>query len=170
MSSLYKSDKAPIVLSKLSSVVDNDDDEDLSDSLTLKDSNSDNAEWQKMRVGGNDNTRQSSVSRSLAFVRDRVDFTALFLAFLVFLIVTGAGVALTLVLSNSAAREMEAEATDIAVETSFWFSSELDRALTPLFSLAQFVTQIDEFRNLPEYWDLLPIQLQVLFGLLIPTM
>ncbi len=41
-------------------------------------------------------------------------------------------------------------AYDLAVETGAWFSSALDRALLPLFTLSQFVQQLDMFATLPE--------------------
>jgi hypothetical protein len=41
------------------------------------------------------------------------------------------------------------EATEVATETGAFFSKELDRAILPLFSLAQFVFEVDELRTLP---------------------
>mmetsp|Transcript_10347 Transcript_10347/g.21272 ORF Transcript_10347/g.21272 Transcript_10347/m.21272 type:complete len:760 (-) Transcript_10347:287-2566(-) len=41
-------------------------------------------------------------------------------------------------------------AKDLATETGVWFSNALDLALLPLFTLSQFVQQLDMFATLPE--------------------
>jgi hypothetical protein len=45
--------------------------------------------------------------------------------------------------------ELLSEAREVAAETGAFFSKELDRAILPLFSLAQFVFEVDELRTLP---------------------
>jgi len=42
------------------------------------------------------------------------------------------------------------EAQDLAVETGNWFSDRLDQAILPLFTLAQFIQQLDIFKTMPE--------------------
>lgn len=42
------------------------------------------------------------------------------------------------------------EATELAESTGAWFSDQLDQAILPLFSLAQFVSELDVFRDLPD--------------------
>mmetsp|Transcript_9703 Transcript_9703/g.14565 ORF Transcript_9703/g.14565 Transcript_9703/m.14565 type:complete len:812 (-) Transcript_9703:51-2486(-) len=50
------------------------------------------------------------------------------------------------------------EAHDLAVEIGLWFSTELDKAILPLFTMAQFVQQLPEFHSLSDVvggapWD-----------------
>lgn len=42
------------------------------------------------------------------------------------------------------------EANDLAVEIGLWFSTELDKAILPLFTMAQFVQQLPEFHLLSD--------------------
>eukprot|EP00977_Amphora_coffeiformis_P019075 scaffold6899_cov183-Amphora_coffeaeformis.AAC.8 len=42
------------------------------------------------------------------------------------------------------------EALSLAEETGAWFSEQLDQAILPLFSLAQFASELDIFQDLPD--------------------
>lgn len=69
---------------------------------------------------------------------------------LVFAILAGAGIAMYLVIAQSQEDDLEDKIMDLAVETGAWFSKELDFAIMPLFSMAQFATELDTFKDLPE--------------------
>jgi len=62
----------------------------------------------------------------------------------------GAGVALIMTFTKSSEAEVRAEARLLAVRTGQWFSDQLDRAVMPLFSLSQFVHEIELFQDLPD--------------------
>jgi CHASE domain len=72
------------------------------------------------------------------------------LAITFFVVTLGSGIAIATVYANVEQDEKEANALTIAVETGRFFSHNLDRAILPLFSLAQFVREIQEFRELPD--------------------
>ena len=61
------------------------------------------------------------------------------------------GIAIAMIIAFQRAREdeLEQEAVLLAQETGAFFSDELDRAILPLFSLAQFVAELSIFRELP---------------------
>jgi sensor domain CHASE-containing protein len=58
------------------------------------------------------------------------------------------GVALSIHFRHVELQSLEQEALTIAEETAFFFSNELDQAILPLFSLAQFVNEIPIFQDL----------------------
>lgn len=74
----------------------------------------------------------------------------LLLAFLIFCVFCGAGIAICFVLFKADEAAMEEEALDLAMETGDFFRNKLDQAILPLFSLSQFVTNLNIFRKLPE--------------------
>ena len=69
---------------------------------------------------------------------------------LLFGVLLGAGIAICSVLTNAKEEELRDEALGLAEETGVWFSDQLDKAILPLFSLAQFASELDVFRSLPE--------------------
>lgn len=71
------------------------------------------------------------------------------LATVIFCFLLGAGLAIATVSANVQIDQMEADAWSVAEETGQFFSQNLDRAILPLFSLAQFAREIQEFRELP---------------------
>ena len=71
--------------------------------------------------------------------------TAIFLAALLF-----AGIFVVLKFADEQEKASRDEAQDLAFETGNWFSDTLDNALLPLFTLSQFVQQLEMFHTLPE--------------------
>jgi len=67
---------------------------------------------------------------------------------LVTLVASGLAVAFTI--RNSDQEVQRNEAKVLAVSTGKSFASQLDRALLPIFSLAQFVSEVDAFNELPD--------------------
>jgi hypothetical protein len=70
-------------------------------------------------------------------------------SFLVFALLLGAGITLCELYFEADEEETRDEAMDFAIETGAWFAKELDRAILPLFSLAQFATELAIFADLP---------------------
>jgi hypothetical protein len=70
------------------------------------------------------------------------------LAFFLFLILLAASVTLCASVYNAERKALEAEAMTLAEETGLFFSDHFNQALLPLFSLAQFVGEIEVFREL----------------------
>lgn len=68
----------------------------------------------------------------------------------VFVLIAGAGVAIAIVFAEAEETRVRDDALQIAVETGGFFSDQFDRAILPLFSLAQFATELDAFKNLPD--------------------
>lgn len=71
-------------------------------------------------------------------------------SFIIFAVLAGAGIALFLVIVANREEEQEDAAMDLAVETGAWFAKELDLAILPLFSMAQFATELELFAGLPD--------------------
>jgi signal transduction histidine kinase/CheY-like chemotaxis protein/sensor domain CHASE-containing protein len=67
----------------------------------------------------------------------------------VFALLIGAGVAICFVFASYKQKQVEDAALELAVSTGSFFSGELDKALLPLFSMAQFVLEIPIFKKLP---------------------
>ena len=81
---------------------------------------------------------------------------ALYVPLLVFVSVCSAGLTLVGTQRDTAREETRRDAKLLAEETGVWFSRQLDKALLPLFSLQQFVFELEEFRELPQRigaWD-----------------
>jgi hypothetical protein len=73
----------------------------------------------------------------------------LIVSLLIWTLMCGAGVALCIVFEKETDRVLRDQASAVAVETGAWFSDQLDRAILPLFSLAQFATELQKFHSLP---------------------
>lgn len=69
---------------------------------------------------------------------------------LTFAVLCTIGILVVLQLSGQGEDARRDEAQDLAVETGNWFSASLDRAILPLFSMAQFVQQLDILKGLPQ--------------------
>ena len=67
----------------------------------------------------------------------------------IFVALTGAGVAVCVVVGRTKSNTTYQTVYELAEDTGKAFSNELDVALLPLFSMAQFVTEIDIFTDLP---------------------
>ena len=102
------------------------------------------------------NDKESSRMRKIIFLAKRHQALAvqhpqlILLAVTFFFVTFGSGIAIATVYANVEQDELEANALAIAMETGRFFSHHLDRAILPLFSLAQFVREIQEFRELPD--------------------
>ena len=68
----------------------------------------------------------------------------------IFCVLVSAGIAITVVLINAKRLETESQALDLAIETGEWFSDQLNQAIFPLFSIAQFAVELPIFRSLPQ--------------------
>jgi hypothetical protein len=69
---------------------------------------------------------------------------------LIFLVFLGAGIAICLVVEGAKESELQEEALGLAIETGNRFSDQLDQAILPLFSIAQFATHLGILRDLPD--------------------
>jgi len=67
----------------------------------------------------------------------------------IFGVLCGSMIAIVKVIAHSEEQVIIDEARALAVETGAWFSNELDQAILPLFSLVQFVSELDIFHTLP---------------------
>lgn len=68
----------------------------------------------------------------------------------IFSVLSAAGIAISIVLSNAQEHDKENQALDLATETGEWFSNQLNLAILPLFSIAQFAVELSLFHNLPK--------------------
>ena len=68
----------------------------------------------------------------------------------IFLVIVGAGVTICCFFARAEEKQVRDEALTLAVDTGKWFAEQLDLAILPLFSLAQFATELELFRHLPE--------------------
>jgi signal transduction histidine kinase len=69
---------------------------------------------------------------------------------IVFLSLCACGFALTFMLARSEEEDIPSEVLRAAAEKGQWFSDQLHQAILPLFSMAQFVNQLEIFQSLPE--------------------
>lgn len=74
----------------------------------------------------------------------------LILAIFLFFVLVASGVAICSVFAKSIGETMKQDAIALAEETGLIFSKSLDEAILPLFSLAQFVNELDIFKDLPK--------------------
>lgn len=72
------------------------------------------------------------------------------IALFLFVVLLVSGVTISTVFANAQRNQMESDALALAQETGLSFSQYLDQAILPLFTLAQFVNEIEVFRSLPE--------------------
>jgi hypothetical protein len=72
------------------------------------------------------------------------------LAIFIFLILLISGIAIATVFANAKRDTLQEEALSLAEETGLFFSKNLDQAILPLFSLAQFVNELEIFKSLPD--------------------
>ena len=68
----------------------------------------------------------------------------------IFLVLAGAGITICHIFAQAEEEQIRDQALTLAVDTGKWFSDQLDLAILPLFSLAQFATELEMFDNLPE--------------------
>jgi sensor domain CHASE-containing protein len=67
---------------------------------------------------------------------------------LIFLVLCSVGIIVLMFAKSGEDEKLEDEAIAMAEETGKFFSDQLDQAILPLFSLAQFVNELDIFKNL----------------------
>ncbi|KAL3913006.1 MAG: hypothetical protein SGILL_006662 [Bacillariaceae sp.] len=118
-------------------------------------------EKQQQQEAMNNNTRNCSERCSFTYLYQRsreglieqyqfarkYPFTVLSACLLCALLMT-CGVALSLHFRHAELEALEQEAITVADETALFFSNQLDQAILPLFSLAQFVNEIPIFSDL----------------------
>jgi signal transduction histidine kinase/CheY-like chemotaxis protein len=80
----------------------------------------------------------------------RNQLPVLLVSILVFGVLLAAGILLCRLYTESNEEDRLDEAMDFARETGAWFANELDRSILPLFSLAQFATELAIFAALPD--------------------
>ena len=73
-----------------------------------------------------------------------------YICILLFIVICGTAIAVCVAVSKSKINKLEEEALDLAIETGGWFSNQLDQAILPLFSMAQFTAYLDLFHKLPD--------------------
>jgi signal transduction histidine kinase len=71
------------------------------------------------------------------------------ISFFIFGILVASSIAVSSFLTTAQEKDARDEALDLAVETGRWFSDQLDLAILPLFSLAQFAVEIPILHQLP---------------------
>jgi signal transduction histidine kinase/CheY-like chemotaxis protein len=69
---------------------------------------------------------------------------------LLFAVIVSTGVVLINVVYNSSEKSRTTEVSTLAAETGAFFAGELDKATLPLFSMAQFATELDIFSQLAD--------------------
>ena len=69
---------------------------------------------------------------------------------LLFCVLAGAGGTIYFVMASSAQTKVKDSAKEWATEVGAWFAKELDLAILPIFSIAQFATELQPFRTLPD--------------------
>lgn len=72
-----------------------------------------------------------------------------FVSLFVFLMLVGTSVAIVFTISKEQENDKLKEATQLALDTGSYFSDQLDRAILPLFSMAQFALNLEIFQELP---------------------
>jgi signal transduction histidine kinase/CheY-like chemotaxis protein len=104
----------------------------------------------KLSLLQQDGERDDKFPGRMLQVRTLVGHTPIFfVSFLIFLMLVGASVAIVWTLSKSNERDKQDEATQLAIATGQYFSNQLDQAILPLFSMAQFALNLEIFRDLP---------------------
>ena len=73
----------------------------------------------------------------------------LILALFLFAVLSASGVSLTIVFSRASLEDYMHDAEMMAADTGDFFSTNLDEAILPLFSLAQFANELEDFQELP---------------------
>jgi len=68
---------------------------------------------------------------------------------MVFCVLSTIVIGVCLLFANAEEEDVRAEAQELAENTGAWFSDQLDQAMMPLFSIAQFATELELFRDLP---------------------
>lgn len=80
----------------------------------------------------------------------RAHRTLLLLSVFIFSVLTGAGVTICYFVADAEESQVRDDARTIAIDTGKWFAEQLDLAILPLFSLAQFALELETFSSLPE--------------------
>eukprot|EP00339_Tiarina_fusa_P009229 CAMPEP_0117013890 /NCGR_PEP_ID=MMETSP0472-20121206/11378_1 /TAXON_ID=693140 ORGANISM="Tiarina fusus, Strain LIS" /NCGR_SAMPLE_ID=MMETSP0472 /ASSEMBLY_ACC=CAM_ASM_000603 /LENGTH=840 /DNA_ID=CAMNT_0004717327 /DNA_START=144 /DNA_END=2667 /DNA_ORIENTATION=- len=99
--------------------------------------------------GGN-MERQSMLLSNHSGVRLGGKLYNLAISFAVFLILFCGACGIIVAAHNAMTKELENEAMELAKETGNFFSHQLDQAILPLFSMAQFVSELDLFSSLTD--------------------
>lgn len=73
-----------------------------------------------------------------------------FFSLFIMTVLCGAGLFAVHTVAKEQHDDIRAVAQELAEETGQWFSSQLDQAILPLFSMAQFVSELEIFHDLPD--------------------
>lgn len=95
-------------------------------------------------IGDTNNDAIRSCRKS---IKSRISI--LIISILLFATILCTGIALIHVVATSNINTYRLDVQRLAVETGQFFANELDKATLPLFSMAQFATELDLFNNLP---------------------
>lgn len=76
--------------------------------------------------------------------------TPWFVSLFIFVILMVSGINTIRIFGNQREQEIRDKASELATETGDFFSDQLDRAILPLFSIAQFATNLEIFKELPD--------------------
>jgi len=118
-------------------------------------------EWKQMAVGQRESARSTTSQKSKGkqsfcesswgrrWTLTTAHIPILLISVLVFCVLCGAGISIYLVFVESEEDNTRAEALELSTETGAWFSDQLDKAILPLFSIAQFATELEIFADLP---------------------
>lgn len=80
----------------------------------------------------------------------RTHFILILLCTVIFSMLVGAGLSMSYFFAQAEESQVRDDALALAIDTGNWFSEQLDLAILPLFSLAQFAVELEVFRDLPD--------------------
>lgn len=95
------------------------------------------------------NRRERKSARNLTRTWHITSFPILLVSFMIFLVLAASGIAVGFITQSARDDEIRTDAMALAVETGQFFSNRLDQAILPLFSMAQFATNLQTFKDLP---------------------
>lgn len=98
----------------------------------------------ELHPAGDHSSKQSRRERWFAGI------SPIWVSAIIFWIFTGAGIGVGVMIYRSQNAAIQEEALALAVETGQFFSDELDKAILPLFSMAQFAVHLSVFQKLPD--------------------
>ena len=123
-------------------------------------SRSNAADWRRIQIGTDEdkllcskgiNTFGQRVGQLLSNLWGSIckNKFILVVSIFIFCVLMAAGIAVGSVISNAQEQQKYNQALGLAIDTGKWFSNQLNLATLPLFSMAQFATELPIFRDLP---------------------
>lgn len=103
--------------------------------------------WKRMEIGNSEAPRRVwSAASLLSFCSS---CSPRVVSVFIFIVLSAAVISIIEVFVAAEQEDIRQTVVDQAIETGEWFSDQLDRAILPLFSMAQFATNLEIFRSLP---------------------